>query len=196
MAPGGFFFVESIMAVAPYLDTLLLLMVTAAAVKDLESRRIPNRLLAVGMGGALVLHLLSPQPVAGLLAWLGGAATGLAIFLPFYLVRGMAAGDVKMMAAVGTFAGPGDALRIAILAWCAGGVMALAVIVFKGRLRLVLANLWAIVRPTLLRLPRGPEPAIGGAGGPPSAGSIPYGVAIAAGTIALLVSRYADRPLL
>jgi len=182
------------MVVAPYLDTLLLLMVTAAAVKDVESRRIPNRLLAAGMGGALVLHLLSPQPLAGLLAWAGGAATGLALFLPFYLVRGMAAGDVKMMAAVGAFAGSGDALRIAILAWCAGGVMALAVIVFKGRLRLVLASLWAIVRPTLLRLPRGAMP--GAAGGQPGAGSIPYGVAIAAGTIALLAGRYADRPLL
>jgi prepilin peptidase CpaA len=184
------------MAVALYLDTLLLLMVTAAAVKDLESRRIPNRLLAAGMLGALVLHLLSVQPLTGLLAWLGGAAAGLAIFLPFYLVRGMAAGDVKMMAAVGAFAGPGDALRIAILAWCVGGVMALAVIVCKGRLRMALANMWAILRPMLLRLPRAPEPVVGGAGGPPSAGAIPYGVAIAAGTIALLVSRYADRPLL
>jgi len=183
------------MAVAHYLDTLLLLMVIAAAVKDLESRRIPNRLLAAGLAGALVLHLLSALPLAGLLTWLGGMATGLAVFLPFYLVRGMAAGDVKMMAAVGAFAGPGDALRIAILAWCAGGVMALVVIVVKGRLRMVLSNLWAIVRPTLLRLPRGPMPAIGSAGGQPSAGSIPYGVAIAAGTIALLVSRYADRPL-
>lgn len=182
------------MAVTLYLDTLLLLMVTAAAIKDLESRRIPNRLLAAGAVGALVLHLASPQPIAGLLAWLGGAATGLLIFLPFYLVRGMAAGDVKMMAAVGAFAGPGDALRIAILAWCAGGVMALAIILVKGRLRLVLSNLWAIVRPALLRLPRGPLP--GSAGGQPSAGSIPYGVAIAAGTVALLVARYADRPLL
>ncbi|WP_137172533.1 prepilin peptidase [Massilia sp. HP4] len=183
------------MAVALYLDTLLLLMVTAAAVKDLESRRIPNRLLAAGMLGALVLHLLSVQPLTGLLAWLGGAAAGLAIFLPFYLVRGMAAGDVKMMAAVGAFAGPGDALRIAILAWCVGGVMALAVIVFKGRLRMAVANMWAILRPMLLRLPRAPERAAG-AGGQPSAGAIPYGVAIAAGTIALLVGRYAERPLL
>lgn len=182
------------MAVALYLDTLLLLLVTAAALKDLESRRIPNRLLAAGMFGALVLHLLSPQPVDGLLAWLGGAATGLAVFLPFYLVRGMAAGDVKMMAAVGAFAGPGDALRIAILAWCLGGVMALAVIVLKGRLRMALSNLWGILRPMLLRLPRASMP--GSAGGPPSVGSIPYGVAIAGGTIALLVSRYADRPLL
>lgn len=184
------------MAVAIYLDTLLLLMVAVAAIKDLESRRIPNRLLAAGMLGALVLHLLSVQPLAGVLAWLGGAATGLVIFLPFYLLRGMAAGDVKMMAAVGAFAGPGDALRIAILAWCAGGVMALVVVVCKGRLRMVLANLWAIVRPMLLRLPRGAEPAVGGAGGQPSVGSIPYGVAIAAGTIALLVARYAERPLI
>lgn len=183
------------MAVAPYLDTLLLLMVSAAAVKDLESRRIPNRLLAAGLLGALLLHLVSPQPATGLLAWLSGMAAGLALFLPFYLVRGMAAGDVKMMAAVGAFVGPGDALRIAILAWCMGGVMALAVVVFKGRLRMALANMWAIVRPMLLRLPRGPEPAIG-AGGQPSAGAIPYGVAIAAGTIVLLVGRYADRPLL
>jgi prepilin peptidase CpaA len=104
----------------------------------------------------------------------------------------MAAGDVKMMAAVGAFTGPGDALRIAILAWCAGGVMALAVIVFKGRLRLALSNMWAIVRPMLLRLPRGPSP---GADGQPGAGSIPYGVAIAAGTIGLLVSRYGAPPL-
>lgn len=176
------------MAVAPYLDTLLLLVVTAAAIKDLECRRIPNRLLLAGVIGALVLHLFSLQAPRALLAALGGAATGLAIFLPFYLVRGMAAGDVKMMAAVGAFTGPGDALRIAILAWCVGGVMALAIVIVKGRLRLALSNLWAIVRPTLLRLP--PGPALGSPDGQPSAGSIPYGVAIALGTIAFLASRY------
>jgi len=174
------------MAVAPWLDLLLLLMVTAAAINDLTSRRIPNLLLLGGMGGALVLHLLSPQPLSSLLSWLGGAATGLLVFIPFYLVRGMAAGDVKMMAAVGAFTGPAEALHIAILAWCAGGVMALVVIVARGRLRMALANLWAILRPTLLRLP---APAIGEQGRP-SAGSIPYGVAIAAGTIEVVFGRY------
>lgn len=176
------------MTVAPYLDTLLLLLVTAAAIKDLECRRIPNRLLLGGVLGALALHLLAPEAPRSLLTWLGGAGAGLAIFLPFYLVRGMAAGDVKLMAAVGAFTGPGDALRIAILAWCVGGVMALALVIVKGRLRLALSNLWAILRPTLLRLP--PGPALGAPDGPPSAGSIPYGVAIALGTIAFLADRY------
>lgn len=171
------------MQVAPYLDTLLLLMVVAAAINDLASRRIPNRLLAAGALGALVLHLLSPAPLTALLSWAAGAALGLLVFLPFYLVRGMAAGDVKMMAAVGAFTGPPEALRIAILAWCFGGLMALAIIIFKGRLRLALANLWAIAKPLLLRLPPGAAPAAA------SAGSMPYGVAIAAGTIAILVGR-------
>lgn len=179
------------MVVAPYLDTLLLLMVCAAAITDLQSRRIPNRLLLAGMLGALVLRLLSPAPLTALLGWLGGAALGLVLFLPFYLLRGMAAGDVKMMAAVGAFTGPGDALYIAILAWCVGGVMALAVIVCKGRLRLALANIWAILRPMLLHLPRGPAP---GSPGQPGAGTIPYGVAIAVGTVVLLVGRYGPAP--
>lgn len=173
------------MPVAPYLDALLVLMVAAAAINDLASRRIPNRLLLAGVIGALVLHLLSPQPLHALLACLGGAAVGLLIFLPFYLVRGMAAGDVKMMAAVGAFTGPAEVLHIAVLAWCAGGVMALAIILFRGRLRLALSNLWAIVKPALLRLPMTPGDGVLRN----SAGSMPYGLAIAAGTVAVLVNR-------
>jgi len=176
------------MPVAPYLDTLLLLMVVASAVNDLASRRIPNRLLLAGMMGALSLHLASEAPLAGVLAWLGGTATGLIVFLPFYLIRGMAAGDVKMMAAVGAFTGPLEAMHIAILAWCAGGVMALAIVLVRGRLWLVLSNLWTILRSALLRLPLAPGC---GTGGRDSVGSMPYGVAIAVGTMIILISRHA-----
>jgi prepilin peptidase CpaA len=175
------------MPVAPYLDTLLLLMVVAGAVNDLASRRIPNRLLLAGTAGALGLHLASAAPLAGVLAWLGGMAAGLVVFLPFYLIRGMAAGDVKMMAAVGAFTGPLEALHIAILAWCAGGVMALAIVAARGRLWLVMSNLWTILRSAVLRLPLAPAL---GAGGEGSAGSMPYGLAIAVGTMIILISRY------
>lgn len=175
------------MLVAPYLDTLLLLMVAAGAVNDLASRRIPNRLLLAGIVGALGLHLVSSAPLAGLLAWLGGMAIGLIVFLPFYLIRGMAAGDVKMMAAVGAFTGPLEALHIAILAWCVGGVMALLIVAVRGRLVQVMSHLWAILRSAVLRLPLAPG---FGPGGEASAGSMPYGVAIASGTMIILISRY------
>jgi len=172
------------MPVAPYLDTLLLLMVTAAAINDLNSRRIPNRLLLGALAGALLLHALSPTPGQSLLSAAGGALTGLAIFLPFYLLRGMAAGDVKMMATVGAFTGPAMVLDIAVLAWCAGGAMALAILVCRGRLWLALLNLWHLLRRTLLRLPATLPPSRN------SAGSMPYGLAIAAGTMVFLIGRY------
>ncbi|VXC19054.1 prepilin peptidase [Massilia sp. 9I] len=173
------------MPVAPYLDTLLLLLVVAAAINDLSSRRIPNRLLLTGLAGALALHAVSPVPGPALLSSLGGALTGLLIFLPFYLARGMAAGDVKMMATVGAFSGPAITFHIAVIAWCAGGAMALALIVAHGRLNLVLGNLRDIVRGFVLRLP------VASRSVQDSAGSMPYGVAIAAGTIYVLLGRYA-----
>lgn len=172
------------MAVALYLDTLLLLLAAAAAINDLASRRIPNLLLLCGLACALVLHALSPSPGEALLSSLGGFAAGLLIFLPFYMMRGMAAGDVKMMATVGAFTGPATAFHIAIMAWCAGGAMAIAIIVFRGRLRLALRNLWHIARAAWLRIPAGAGTKS------ESAGSMPYGVAIAAGTIYVLAMRY------
>ncbi|WP_296951444.1 prepilin peptidase [uncultured Massilia sp.] len=174
------------MPTEPMLQAALLLLVCAAAINDVATRRIPNRLLLAGLAGALVLRLLSAAPGAALLDALAGAAVGLLLFLPFYLLRGMAAGDVKLMAVVGAFAGPRDAITIAVLAWCAGGVMALLLVLARGRLRLAVRNIVAVVRGALV-----PGMALPAAGSWTSAGAIPYGVAIAAGTIAVLVRQYA-----
>jgi prepilin peptidase CpaA len=167
-----------------YLGTTLLLLVSIAAVNDLATRKIPNRLLLIGLACALLLRLLSTHPGTALLTALGGMLAGLAIFLPFYLLRGMAAGDVKLMAVIGAFTGAEDALLIAVMAWCAGGVMALAIVLTRGRLRLVLDNL----KNMLASLIHGrsafvSEPQQG-------AGSMPYGVAIAAGTVVFLLRSY------
>ena len=170
------------MPTEPYLQAGLLLLVSAAAINDLATRRIPNRLLLAGLGCAVLLRLLSPTPAASLLAGLGGLVLGLALFLPFYLLRGMAAGDVKLMAVVGAFAGYHEVFAIAVLAWCAGGAMALLVVLLRRRLGLALGNLMTMVRAALT--PGVPVPAPQGAA---SAGSIPYGVAIAIGTIVVLV---------
>jgi prepilin peptidase CpaA len=174
------------MIVQPYLEVSLLLLVVVAAVNDLASRRIPNRLLLTAWLCALPLHLASAMPGGALSAALGGALVGLVIFLPLYLLRGMAAGDVKLMATVGFFAGPSGALEIAILSWCAGGVMALLIIVFKGRLRVAFSNVRDLLRPLLMRavgIPAAPVQM-----GKASVGSMPYGLAIAIGTIVSLTS--------
>ena len=173
------------MQIDQYRDTLLLLMVSIAAVNDLATRRIPNRLLLAGLAGALFLHALSAEPGAALLSASGGMLLGLAIFLPFYLVRGMAAGDVKMMAVVGFFTGPAEAFQIAIFTWCAGGVMALLLILLRGRVRLTLVNLGHLFSGLI-----GPRTTSSDNTLPQSAGSMPYGLAIAAGTVVVLVTQY------
>jgi prepilin peptidase CpaA len=168
-----------------YLAAILLLLVSIAAVNDLATRRIPNRLLLAGLGCALLLHLLSSDPGTSLLTALGGMGVGLGVFLPLYLVRGMAAGDVKMMAVVGAFTGPGAAFEIAVLSWCAGGAMGLLLVLARGRLGQALCNVGRILRGAMI-------PGVGFAAPTKetSVGSMPYGVAIAVGTVVFLVRHY------
>ena len=170
------------------LDLLLMLMVVLAAASDLLTRRIPNLLLLAGALGALALHLFSNAPTAALLGAFGGAATGLLVFLPLYCLRGMAAGDVKMMAATGFFSTPTEVLHLALLSVCVGGAMALAMVIARGRLRVAAANVLSLLRPIWMRMvgmPLAPEPMAH-----PSVGSIPYGLAIASGTLLLLAQRH------
>lgn len=177
------------MAVSVWLDLLLLLMVVSAACTDLATRRIPNRLLLAGMLGAFGLHLCAAGPASAVAGGIGGALTGLLLFLPLYCVRGMAAGDVKLLAAVGAFSAPAEVVQVAVWAVCAGGVMALAVVLAKRRLRDAAANLAGLLRPLLMRLvgmPAAIEPLRA-----PSVGAIPYGLAIACGALVVVAQRYA-----
>ena len=176
------------MSIPLSLDALLLVMVVLAAANDLRTRRIPNLLLLAGMLGALTLHGFSPLPVTALTRAFSGAAIGLLIFMPLYCLRGMAAGDIKLMVAVGFFNTPAEMLQVALLTVCVGGLMALLVVLFNGRLRAAIANVLSLLRPLWMRLVGvhlASEPMPG-----PSVGSIPYGLAIACGTLLILAQRH------
>lgn len=156
-------------------QALLLLFVALAAATDLARRKIPNLLVLIGLGAALAISL----PRGAGLVWLAGALTGFLLFLPLYLVRGMAAGDVKLMAMVGAFAGPALALQIAFATCLIGGAMALGIVLYRGRLGDAIANVCGLLGPWLPELA---APAPG-----PSVGGMPYGVAIALGTLLLVL---------
>ncbi len=113
------------MSVVAIMNPLALLVALGAAViTDLRRHRIPNALVLVGLVAALVLQTLAGG-WQGLGAGLLGAATGLLCFMPFYMLRGMGAGDVKLLAAVGAFLGAQGALFAALAALIAGGVGAI-----------------------------------------------------------------------
>jgi prepilin peptidase CpaA len=111
-----------------------------ACVFDLRTRRIPNVLTFGSALVALSVHG-AVDGVGGLLTSLGGWATGIAIFLPFYLLRGLGAGDVKLLGALGAWLGPLLAMWTGLWGSIAGGVLSLIVAVAHGYVRQAGANL-------------------------------------------------------
>ncbi|WP_065504128.1 prepilin peptidase [Burkholderia stabilis] len=164
------------------------LLAVAAASTDIAARRIPNRLVAGGLAGALVAQCMLHGVLAGALGWFAGAATGFGLLLPFYLLRGMAAGDVKLMLAIGAWVGAEMTFYIVLATFVAGGIGAIAFALLRGRMR----QMWANVRALIARRSQGAR--AGAADGPAdiaSVGTLPYGVAIAAGTLGMLFATCA-----
>lgn len=176
------------MPAAALCDLLLLCFVTGAAVSDLIRRKIPNGLVLSGILAALALHLwLWPQNVPSL--WLGGMATGFFLFLPLYVHRGMAAGDVKLIAMAGAFAGPWPVLLICFATFVLGGLMAVLMITYQGKWRVCLGNLRQLLWPVIARMagiPLAPAALDSGA----SVGNMPYGLAIALGCLVVQGRHY------
>jgi prepilin peptidase CpaA len=121
-----------------------LLVAFVAVIFDVRLRRIPNYVTFTAAVAAFVFALF----VGGWsgLAWAAGAwVLGAALFFPFFALRGMGAGDVKLMAALGAWLGPADAIWLAIFASMAGGVLGAVVALSRGYLRQSLSNVWLII---------------------------------------------------
>jgi prepilin peptidase CpaA len=108
----------------------LLGLLLAATRVDVLSNRIPNALTATGALLGLALSAAAGGGEALLQSALGGL-TGLVAFLPFHALRGMAAGDVKLMAAAGTFFGPAGAGIAAAASLVSGAVLAIAHVLWE-----------------------------------------------------------------
>jgi prepilin peptidase CpaA len=160
---------------------IVLVIVTAST--DITSRRIPNRVIAIGLVAALAVQIWLRGPLGGGLDWLAGAACGFGLLLPFYLLRGMAAGDVKLLLMIGAWVGPAITWRIALATFLIGGVWSLGAAVCRGRFGRLLANLRQLA--SGWRSTPGQPPVLSDAHFG-SVGAIPYGVAIAAGTLGVL----------
>lgn len=167
----------------------LSLVMTAALISDLRQRRIPNPLVLVALVAGLLAHLAGPANGAGGLFayWPGslgargavlGALTGLLVFLPIYLLRAMGAGDVKLMAGIGSFAGPADTLNLALCMLAMGGVVALGRMAWKGNSRKVLGNVVTVLLPPVSESGQRLDPATR------SADRMPYVPAMAGGLLA------------
>ena len=151
-----------------------MLLAAIAAWTDLRSRRIPNWLTvpaaAVGVAANVVLGGWE-----GLKTSLLGVGLGLALLLPFVLLRSLGAGDWKLAGALGAFTGPARLLDLLLGSVLVAGVMAIGLVIYKGRVRQTVRNIGHILISLItFRLP-GTRVSLDN----PDALKIPYGVALA-----------------
>jgi prepilin peptidase CpaA len=145
-----------------------------AGYTDLRSRRIPNWLtvpgLLIGVTANTVLGGWS-----GLKTSLVGALVGLALLLPFVLLRSLGAGDWKLAGALGAFTGAGLLVNLLLGSVFVAGLMAVGLIIYKGRIRQTLRNMGHIlISLVTFRLP-GAQVSLDN----PESLKVPYGVALA-----------------
>jgi prepilin peptidase CpaA len=160
---------------------------------DLKTGRIPNMITFPAMLLGLILNTYY-SGWHGLGTSLAGLGLGiLLLFIPF-AVGGMGAGDVKLLAAVGALNGHLFTFRAFLYGAIAGGIMALAVALFKGKLGLSLMNTFTSLGNLGLNVLSATKAGLGTGTGISSVTgktsiitsgiSFPYGIAILAGTLA------------
>ena len=111
---------------------------------DWRSRRIPNWLTVAGLAFGLVLNTAA-QGWHGTVAALEGTGLGLGLLLPFVLLRGLGAGDWKLMGALGALLGPGAIFLVLFVSIFMAGLMALVEMVRLRRAKETFVNLWVLV---------------------------------------------------
>ena len=155
------------------------LVALAGAASDVRNARIPNWLTYSSLVAALLARAI-------LMGWsgLGLGLVGMGVaggaFFVLFLLGGMGGGDVKLMAAVAAWAGSGEVMAILLSAAIAGGILAIAYMVFGHRIRQTLLNTLELISHHLVSGLQ-PHPSLNVRG--PGSTRVPYGVAIAIGTM-------------
>lgn len=146
------------------LEGLLALLLVVAAVIDVRSFTISNRLNLAVAGLAPLYWLASGLPLWPAIALQLAIAAGVFTLLAALFYTGMmGGGDVKLAAALALWFSPVSTLKFLVFMSLAGGALTLAVIALH-RVR-----------------------------GKPGKPEIPYGVAIAAGGLAILAQRFLNQ---
>ncbi|MEX2450426.1 MAG: prepilin peptidase [Rhodospirillales bacterium] len=145
----------------------------AAAVWDVRTFTIPNRLNAVIALLFPVYAFYGPQPVD----WMWTIIVAAVVFaggLALFALNALGGGDVKLLAAASLWAGPGAIFDLLIVTALAGGAMAL---LLTARSRYAVAMALEAAGRKHLR-----DTVLGD--------NLPYGIAIAAGGIAVAVKLW------
>lgn len=154
------------------------LLLVAVAVVDIRERRVPNAAVLVLLALGLAFSLTT-RPLGGALsASVLGCALGFGLFIAFWPMGLIGAGDVKLFAAIGVWLGPAATWSAALIAALLGGAMAAYSLMRSGQLAGAVQRIFLAVssRSAAVMVPP-PDDAAS------RSGHVPYAVAMAAGAL-------------
>jgi prepilin peptidase CpaA len=160
----------------------------AAGYTDWRSRKIPNWLTVPGLLVGIAANALAagwPGTKDSLL----GAGLGLALLLPFVMIRALGAGDWKLVGALGACLGLQHLPVVLLVSVLVNGAIATGMIIQKRRVLQTMRNFAHMFAAVFtLHLP-GPALTLDN----PEAVKVPFGVAVAVAVVIYTV-RHAWRP--
>jgi prepilin peptidase CpaA len=156
----------------------LVLTVGLAALFDIRERRIPNWIILFGLIAGLVLGAF--QSGTQFILNVSGFVAGIvALMIPFAF-RWMGAGDVKLFAVMGALVGYKPLPRVFFYSCIVAGMLALVAMALGQARQISFKHFWIDCKFMFLSLPAGvPNGTLRDSG----VYSVPWGVAIGAGTI-------------
>jgi len=163
-----------------FADVILFVVLAISLLTDIRQRKILNIVTLPAMVVGVFYSVVS-QGIRGFGMSCAGLVAGIALlFIPF-LMGGIGAGDVKLLGAVGALKGPVFVFYSGLASAIAGGIIAVVILICRRRFYKVLKNTtWGFV--TLRTEFLTGKTFVGGA--------FPYGIAIVAGTVFTLLTRW------
>ena len=175
---------------------LAVVLTGVAAIWDLRTGLIPNRLVAVGAIAVILLTVSVAAPrgmvavgTAGL-SMLSGLVLVSLVPLLLYRLDGIGGGDVKLLAVVGAALGPYLGMEAELYAFASVVLYAPARLLFEGKLIKSLRTTGLLIVRPLVPRHRRAEPAK-----LEELTAFRFGPAIFAGTLAVVMLRWAERGL-
>ncbi|MEW6696140.1 MAG: A24 family peptidase [Bacillota bacterium] len=164
-------------------DVVIITVILISLYTDIKYRKIYNVVLLPAFFLAL-LFSVSVQGFDGLVFSLKGSLLGLALLLVPFMLGGMGAGDVKLLAVIGAWQGAQFVWFCFLCTALIGGIIAGVQLTRSGRLYSTLKMIIFAFIPGMPKVNTFGTLATAKAGE-----AFPYGVAIAAGTLATYVLR-------
>ncbi len=112
------------------INLFLIIVLAVCVVTDVKSRKIYNKVIFPSLVIAFIANFVI-YGFSGVSAALVGFFLGLAILLIPFLLGGMGAGDVKLLAFIGALKGTSFVFITAIYMAIIGAIIALAIVVFR-----------------------------------------------------------------